>query len=491
MGYFFKAELDSRSKIMERIVCVEEQNVCDLVRQRIRDAQLWSVPCERSVEKRTHLISPEPFSLDNGLFELLNKLGDAILAFYNAVNSLYLRSEYDWVREYLDIGKSEDIIRHSRMNYQKRALPMVIRPDILLTDEGPIITELDSVPGGIGHLDCLSQAYERAGFDLIGGKRGMRDGFAAIIREVSGKSDPLCAIIVSDESEDYRPEMRYLASQMREAGLRAYTKGPRDVSFTEDGLVIDADGQKLRVDVVYRFFELFDLLNIPKSELISYAMRHKITIITPPYKPFLEEKMLMAFLHNESLRDYWADSLGDENFQLLKQVVAPTYIMDSRNVPPHAHISGFKWRGKHIRDWRDICSGTQKERRLVLKPSGFSPLAWGSRGVKIGHDMPGDGWERAVEDALAGFDTTPYVLQPFYDASIIGVKYHDESSDSIREMQGRVRLCPYYFVKENRAEIGGIMATICQKNKKLIHGMVDAIIAPCSIGTGGDSEITT
>jgi hypothetical protein len=309
----------------------------------------------------------------------------------------------------------------------------------------------------------------------------MRNGFASIIKETSGKDDPVCAIIVSDESEDYRPEMQYLASQLRKTNLRAYTVHPKEVSFTEDGLFIDADGEKLRVDVVYRFFELFDLLNIPKSELISYAVRHKITVITPPYKPFLEEKMLLAFLHNEYLSDYWTSSLGDDGFNLLKKMIAPTYILDNRPVPPHANISGFRWRGKPIRDWREIGSGTQKERRLALKPSGFSPLAWGSRGVKIGHDISGEDWAQAIDDALESFGKTPYVLQPFYDSSLIGVSYYDESSDSMREMPGRVRLCPYYFIKEDCAEIGGVMATICPKNKKLIHGMVDAIIAPCSV----------
>jgi hypothetical protein len=51
-------------------------------------------------------------------------------------------------------------------------------------------------------------------------------------------------------------------------------------------------------------------------------------------------------------------------------------------------------------------------------------------------------------------------------------------------MPGRVRLCPYYFVTgENdaaRAQLGGVLATICPADKKIIHGMKDAILAPCS-----------
>ena len=455
--------------------------VCGLVADRLRGAGLWGVPGDAAREDRTHLISPEPFPLDSAAFAVLQDLGPALLAFYSAANDLYLKAGPEWFREYLDIGKSDDLVRHSRMNYQKRALPRVIRPDILLTPDGPIITELDSVPGGIGHLDCLSSAYEQARFDLVGSPRGMRDGFANMIRDAAGLDDPVCAIVVSEESSDYIPEMIYLARELRVTGLRAHVVRPREVTFAEDGLTIEPERERLRVDVVYRFFELFDLANIPKSELLAYAAKHRIVTVTPPYKPFLEEKLLLALLHHEALEDSWRGSIGDTGFDLLKRTVAPTWILDRRPVPPHAELSGFRWRGRPVRDWRAIGEGTQKDRRLVIKPSGFSPLAWGSRGVKVGHDMSREDWAQAVEDALTSFDSTPHVLQPFHDTSLLGVRYYDESAGDVREMPARVRLCPYYFVADGRAMLAGVLATACPKDKKLIHGMLDAVMAPCRV----------
>jgi hypothetical protein len=51
-------------------------------------------------------------------------------------------------------------------------------------------------------------------------------------------------------------------------------------------------------------------------------------------------------------------------------------------------------------------------------------------------------------------------------------------------MSGRVRLCPYYFVQGDsdaaRAALGGVLATICPADKKIIHGMPEAIFAPCA-----------
>jgi hypothetical protein len=45
-------------------------------------------------------------------------------------------------------------------------------------------------------------------------------------------------------------------------------------------------------------------------------------------------------------------------------------------------------------------------------------------------------------------------------------------------MKGRVRLCPYYFCGERETKLGGVLATVCPADKKLLHGMRDAILAP-------------
>jgi hypothetical protein len=42
-------------------------------------------------------------------------------------------------------------------------------------------------------------------------------------------------------------------------------------------------------------------------------------------------------------------------------------------------------------------------------------------------------------------------------------------------------LCPYYFVDGGKTEIGGALATICPADKKLIHGMRDAIMVPTAV----------
>ena len=127
----------------------------------------------------------------------------------------------------------------------------------------------------------------------------------------------------------------------------------------------------------------------------------------------------------------------------------------------------------------------KSERNFVVKPSGFSELAWGSRGVKVANDLTKEDWQKALDDALASYSTTPNILQRFHKGRRVNVPYYDRSSDDIATLDGRVRLCPYYFVTGQTVRLGGILATIAPANKRLIHGMADAIMSPCAVREGG------
>jgi hypothetical protein len=55
---------------------------------------------------------------------------------------------------------------------------------------------------------------------------------------------------------------------------------------------------------------------------------------------------------------------------------------------------------------------------------------------------------------------------------------------SVEMMQGRVRLCPYFFTDDAGAtHFGGCLATIVPADKKKIHGMSDGVLVPCVIGS--------
>ncbi|MGB8519074.1 MAG: hypothetical protein WCD38_02810, partial [Candidatus Tumulicola sp.] len=91
-------------------------------------------------------------------------------------------------------------------------------------------------------------------------------------------------------------------------------------------------------------------------------------------------------------------------------------------------------------------------------------------------------WAATIDTALASFDATPYVLQSFHKAKRLRQSYFDRESDEIRTFDGRARLCPYYFATgDDEVTLGGILATVAPADKRLIHGMTDAVMTSCAV----------
>ena len=398
----------------------------------------------------TWRIAPAAFPLSVELVSKLETLGGQLLAFYRACNTLYRHSlagkQPRWVSEYLDAGKPAQLLELSRSDRFKSAVPRVIRPDVILNDGHFFITELDSVPGGIGLTGWLGKTYGELGDAIVGGATGMLEGFAGLLGERG-------VVVVSEESATYRPEMEWLG---RQCGFRAVR--PEEVADLAN------------VETYYRFFELFDLPNIPNAGTVLAGN------VTPPPKPQLEEKMWFAFLWLEQLQPFWREHLGPEMLAELRRVFPRTWLVDATTLPPHAVIPELG-----INDWRALGKFSQKQRELVLKISGFHEHAWGARSVSVGHDLPATKWSAAVEHALASFPAHPFILQRFEKSQLVPAEYFDFETQELRQFSGRVRLCPYYFVTGDTAKLGGVLATICPANKKVLHGMTDAVLAPCRL----------
>jgi hypothetical protein len=428
-------------------------------------------------------LSPEPFALSAQQVKAIEGLGTDLLRFYRALNNLYNRSVRGtapaFISDYLDRGKPEQIVKLGRQNRFKQDVPGVIRPDLIVTPEGFTATELDSIPGGMGFLGAMTEAYCQLGFESLGGADGIPAGFAAMLRHVTGVELPTVAIVVSEESADYRNEMSWLADAVRRLGwANAWLRRPQEITFSEEGLFIrHDDGREARLDAIYRNFELFDLFNVPKQELMLYAARHNRVRIVPSPKASLEEKLAFALLHHFSLGPLWRSELGADTFERLTVIFPKTWVIDPRPMPPQGAIVGLQVAGAPVSDFRQLSALPKSERAYVVKPSGFSELAWGSRGVKIGDDLTREEWAETIETALTSFDRTPHILQRFHKGKRVRQAYFDRERDEIREYEGRVRLCPYYFVTgEESVKLGGVLATIAPADKRLIHGMTDAVM---------------
>jgi len=447
---------------------------------------------ENEEERIPWRVSPEPFALSEKTLARIESIGQDLFVFYRALNSLYNRSARGtapaFIAEYLDQGKPEHIIRLARQNRFKQELPGVIRPDLILTEDGFAVSELDSVPGGMGFVGAMGETYCKLGMECVGGAHGMPKQFARMLRAATGKDHPTVAIIVSDESGDYRPEMRWLAETMRRLDVaNAHVCEPQDIIFTEDAMFVRIDeGREEKLDAIYRNFELFDLLNVPKHELMLYAARHNRVKMTPPPKAHLEEKSAFALFHNPALEKLWQAELGKDVYARLNALFPQTWIVDPRPLPPQAFLHGLQAAGAPVSSWMQLADLGKSERDYVIKPSGFSELAWGSRGVRVANDLPKEEWNATIEEAIREYPKTPRILQRFHKGKRIRQSYFDRKAGDVRNFDGRVRLCPYYFVVSEGVELGGILATVAPADKRLIHGMTDAVMAPCIVKPDGN-----
>jgi hypothetical protein len=426
------------------------------------DAIRSAFPKEGLFAEKDWLLSPDPFPIEKKILAELDQLGHRLFVFQRACNQLYQLSvkgkQPAWVARYLDAGKPPELIEFSRRKEIRDDLPRVIRPDLVLTENGYIIAEIDSVPGGIGLTGWLNQTYSAFDEEIIGDTNGMLDGFHNVLPNGGD-------IIISQEAATYRPEMEWIAARLKERH--------RDLEWR----VLAAEDYEPRDDrAVYRFFELFDLPNIPNIDNTLRANAEGRITITPPIKPYLEEKMWFALFWMQPLGEFWRRELGEKYFIKLQEVIPYSWLLDPTPLPQHAVIPRLE-----IHDWREAAKLSQKDRDLLLKVSGFSPLGWGSRGIALGADLPHAEWEQRIEHALKTFEQSPTILQRFHKGRLFEHRYWDPESGELKTMKGRVRLCPYFFVEQDRVKLRGALATIVPADKKFLHGMRDAILVPSQI----------
>lgn len=451
-------------------------------------------------EDKSWQLSPEAWPLTPEQKTQLEAIGVACFEFHQALETLYLRSVAGknllrnkplvapWVADYLDRGKPAALIAHARDPKNRGAFPTVLRPDLLLTDEGFVLTELDSVPGGIGLTAFLNRLYGGAGdgAQILGADDAMIRNFHASLAALKpDQRNPAIALVVSDEAATYRPEMEWLALQLQLQGKRVFCLKPEDIFPLENALFFDIEGNPEKIDVIYRFFELFDLENIRTQKFIFEAWQAGEVVIAPPMRHFQEEKLTLALFHHHLLQDYWAEALSGRSLKLLRALIPQSWAMDPAPLPPGAVLDGPRAGNRALTHWRDLANASQKERDLIIKISGYHETAWGARSVVLGSDCSREEWQHGVERAIELAPGNLHVLQvykkprrlehPVYDRPVEG------ATPAAGVKAGRLRLCPYYFVVGGQPVLSGALATFCPPDKKIIHGMQDAALLPSRV----------
>jgi hypothetical protein len=166
----------------------------------------------------------QPLALTVEQAEFIKSLGVHLWRFSLAVERLYQEacrpeSAYAWVAKLLQQGKPPELLKHMQASYTQSQRPLVIRPDLLLTEAGWTLCEIDAVPGGMGFTAALAQAYRACGFPLLeqDAELGFVGSFARWLAQLplplKGEAiqQHTVGIVVSDEAESYRLDNRPLA----------------------------------------------------------------------------------------------------------------------------------------------------------------------------------------------------------------------------------------------------------------------------------------
>ncbi len=443
-------------------------------------------------EDKTWRFSPEAFPLSPAQRREIEAIGEACGDFFRALEQLYQRSaegknilrngdqRTPWVADYLDRGKPPELVAHARSAEARGQVPIVIRPDLLMTEDGFALTEMDSVPGGIGLTAFLNRLYAEDGA-IIGAADAMLDHFYDALAALRpDRTTPLITIVVSDEAATYRPEMEWLATELQRRGRRVHCLHPSDLMPLGDTLCADIDGNPEEIDVVYRFWELFDLPNLALREFLFDTLQNGPLVVTPPMRPFQEEKLNLALFHHPRLEGFWRENLKKRSLRTLRKIIPHGWIMDPVDLPPNAVLDAPEVGGRPIHRWEQLADASQRERNLIVKLSGFHENAWGARSVLYGSDASRAEWADGLADALGEASKNLSILQEYRKPQRLPHPIYANETETF-QMDGRVRLCPYYFVVGEEVTLGGILATVCPADKKIIHGMRDAAMLPCKV----------
>ena len=449
-------------------------------------------------EDKTWQLSPTAWPLTREQVTQLEAIGAACLEFHQALETLYQRSVAGrnllrnkpllapWVADYLDRGKPAALVQHARDPRLRGAIPPVLRPDLLLTEDGFALTELDSVPGGIGLTAFLNRLYGDRDAILGHGDRMVEEFYQSLANLIPGKRNPLIALVVSEEAATYRPEMRWLAGVLQQQGRRVQCLRPEQVFPLGGALFFDVEGTPEKIDVIYRFFELFDMGQIPTAPYFFEAWANGEVVITPPMRHFQEEKLALALFHHHRLRDFWSEHLSSRALKILRQLIPMSWILDPTPLPPGAVLDGPRVAGRALADWAQLGWASQKERELIIKISGFHETAWGARSVVLGSDCSREDWKAGIEHALSMASTHLHVLQEYRKPRRVQHSVYRRAAEAgahptASTEAGRLRLCPYFFNRDGKASLAGALATFCPPDKKIIHGMQDAALLPCRV----------
>lgn len=268
--------------------------------------------------------------------------------------------------------RSEELRRHPKwgrqMPYQVPAysgdasVGHICRPDIIMTSEGPRITEIDFVPSGRG--------WALAGIPTVQGRRAHLGAYQQWYASMGFGAQGKPVYYATGSTTVCREEADLFAHAMQRMGVLVKSVNVDTDPLEPSGLV----------DRLFYRAELARPLRLGRSRIITA-------------EPWFDSKMIFAVVHDPAMTNALVKYVGRQGLAFLRQVLIPTYLLEDLvrddHRMPRTHPS--------LRLRRDIIENRQK---WVIKSTEVEESwSWGARSVVLGNRTGQQVWEGAVRFA--------------------------------------------------------------------------------------------
>lgn len=388
-------------------------------------------------EKIPFNVSPQPLNLSETEVSQVVQIGADVTAFMASCEQLY-RSEAE-IQDILDCGKPSNLRGVSDPSY------LFVRPDLLITDEGLSICEIETSPFGLALADLLNSAYRSVNFQTLVSPEVLKD---FLVKNTADRG----RVVYSQNTSAYEGQLSYIAEKLLSGDGRKWEASPVDqVTGSQSGYF-------------YRGFYLYE--STDNLFINNFAANTPGDRITPSLTPYMEEKALMALLWDKRWVQHFVSTLGQEAVDRLRVHIPPTWIVGREDFFDDPLGRGFS-------SSTELAAIPKPKRKFVFKKSGFGHGSSWAEGVKFLHEESGVQSERILKAAQS--DTTSlYVIQEFREGSEREMEFEDKSGN-FKPMRARIRLTPYFsMVPDSRGQLLAVKATGCE-DTNYIHASTVSI----------------
>jgi hypothetical protein len=413
-------------------------------------AGAWPIYTARRTEYDTKQaipfrVSDDPFYLSPQEAGGVVELGKDITSYFYAVEEMY-RTDED-IKGLLDTGKP-DVFRSGQ-----HALYAFVRPDIIVTDDGFSVCEIETSPFGLPLAEILNRGYSAAGVETMVGDTVLK----SYVQKVT---PPQGAVVFNDKTKAYSGQMGFLAEEILSGEDRRWHA--KDVTTLGTDLP----------PAMYRGFYLSDYKTSETVRgLIDTIQSGDRAALVPSLTPGMEEKAILAFAWDKRYEKRLRQQLGSATLSRLRDVIPPTWVVGQEDHFLLGLPNGY-------RSSSDLAQLTKRQRAFVLKSSGFSSNSSWAEGVhflsKMSTARAAEVLRQAEQD-----QSTLYVIQAMKRGRTTRMRYREGGQEHV--MDARVRLTPYFAMQGRDAgKLIAVKATGCE-GTDYIHASSSSINTACSV----------